>query len=379
MNQRSVKRMTIMLLLVAVVFGAIYGFQLFRNKMITQSIKGRGVPPQAVSTIVAQTSVWQPDIEVVGNLRASVGATLAAEVGGLVKAIHFDSGKSAKAGQLLVQLNTGPLQAQLDQLKAAAALAEQTYRRDLAQLKAEAISQAAVDVDAANLKSARAQIAAQQATIAQKSIRAPFSGRLGIRLVDVGQYIAPGTPLVSLQKLDPMYLDFNVPQSQLNLLRLGEKIAVQSNARPGQLFSGQIAAIEPQIDTATRNVRVRAAIPNPRGELLPGMFATARISNGEARPYITLPNAAIAYNPYGSTVFVVLNKPGADGKSGLVAEQRVVTTGATRGDQVAVLTGLRAGETVVTAGQLKLHNTAPVFVNNSVQPSNNPHPQVGDE
>ena len=379
MNKGSAKRMTIMLLLVAAVFGGIYGFQLFRDNAITQSIKGHGMPPQAVSTVVAQTSAWQPEVEVVGNLRASVGANLAAEVGGLVSAIHFESGKTVKAGQLLVQLNTGPLTAQLEQLKAAAALAEQTYQRDLAQLKAEAISQAAVDVDAANVKSARAQIAAQQATIAQKAIRAPFAGRLGIRQVDLGQYIAPGTPLVSLQQLDPMYLDFSVPQSQLGLLRLGETIAVLSNARPGQTFSGKIAAIEPQIDTATRNVKVRAAIPNPRGELLPGMFATATISNGEVRQYVTLPNAAIAYNPYGSTVFVVLKKTGADAKAGLVVQQRFVTTGATRGDQVAVLNGLKGGETVITAGQLKLHDGAPVFVNNSVQPSNSPDPQVSDE
>jgi membrane fusion protein (multidrug efflux system) len=379
MNKGSAKRMTIMLLLVAAVFGGIYGFQRFRDNAITQSIKGHGMPPQAVSTVVAETSAWQPEVEVVGNLRASVGANLAAEVGGLVSAIHFESGKSVAAGQLLVQLNTGPLTAQLEQLKAAAALAEQTYQRDLAQLKAEAISQAAVDVDAANVKSARAQIAAQQATIAQKAIRAPFTGRLGIRQVDLGQYIAPGTPLVSLQQLDPMYLDFSVPQSQLGLLRLGETIVVQSNAHPGRTFSGKIAAIEPQIDTATRNVKVRAAIPNPRGELLPGMFATARISSGEVRQYITLPNAAIAYNPYGSTVFVVLSKAGADGKAGLVVQQRFVTTGATRGDQVAVLNGLKSGETVVTAGQLKLHDGAPVFVNNSVQPSNSPDPQVSDE
>jgi membrane fusion protein (multidrug efflux system) len=379
MKKGSIKGMSIMVLLVALVFGAIYGFQLFRNKMITQSIKGHGAPPQAVSTTVAVSAAWQPSVEVVGNLRASVGANLAAEVGGLVSAIHFESGKRAQAGQVLVQLSTGPLAAQLEQLKANAALAEQTYQRDQAQLKAEAISQAAVDVDAANVKSIRAQIAAQQALIAQKTIRAPFGGSLGIRQVDVGQYIAPGTALVSLQKLDPMYLDFTVPQSQLNLLHLGETITVKTSAHPAQSFTGKIAAIEPQIDPATRNVRVRAAIPNPRGELLPGMFATATIANGGVRQYLTLPNASIAYNPYGSTVYVVLNKTGADGKAGMVVEQRVVTTGATRGDQVAVLSGVKDGETVVTAGQLKLHNGAPVFVNNSVMPSNNPNPQVNDE
>ena len=178
MIKGTTKRMIIMLLFAALVFGGIYGFQQFRNKMIQKAIKGQGMPPQAVSTIVAQTSAWQPSVEAVGNLRAASGANLAAEVGGLVTAIHFESGKTVKAGQLLVELNAGPLKAQLEQLKAAAALARQNYERDSAQLKVQAISQAAVDADAANLKSAQAQVAAQESTISQKYIRAPFSGKL---------------------------------------------------------------------------------------------------------------------------------------------------------------------------------------------------------
>jgi membrane fusion protein (multidrug efflux system) len=380
MTKGTTKRMVIMLLLATLVFGGIYGFQQFRNKMIQKAISGKGMPPQAVSTIVAQASTWQPSVEAVGTLRAAKGANLAAEVSGLVSAIHFDSGETVKAGQLLVELNSEPLKAQLEQLKSAAALAKQNLERDSAQFKVQAISRAAVDTDAANLKSAQAQVTAQQATIAQKSIRAPFPGKLGIRQIDLGQFLAAGTTIVNLQKLDPMYLDFSVPQGQIDLIHVGDKIAVQTSALPGKTFTGTISAIEPQVDMATRSLKIRAKIANPKDELLPGLFATAEVDEGAKRQYITLPNSAIAYNSYGSTVFLVKDAgKDKDGKSKLSVEQRFVTTGATRGDQVAVLTGIKAGETVVTSGQLKLHNGAPVFVNNSVPVANHANPKVSDE
>lgn len=380
MTKGTTKRMIIMLLIAAIVFGGIYGFQQFRNKMIQQAIKGQANPPQTVSTTVAQTSTWQPSVEAVGNLRASKGTSLAAEVSGIVTAIHFDSGKMVKAGQLILELNAAPLKAQLEQLKAAARLAKQNFDRDLAQLKMHAVSQAAVDLAAANLKSASAQVTMQEAIIAQKSIRAPFSGQLGIRQVDLGQYLAPGTALVNLQQLDPMYLDFTVPQAQIDLIHVGEKVTVQTNAFPNKVFTGTISALEPQVDISTRNLKVRASIANPDGELLPGLFATARVNKGDKKEYITLPNSAIAYNPYGSTVFIVKSEgKGADGKPKLVVEQRFVTTGLARGDQVAVLSGLQVNEVVVTSGQLKLRNGTSVIVNNSVQPSNNPNPEVKDE
>ncbi|CAG9933209.1 efflux RND transporter periplasmic adaptor subunit [Candidatus Nitrotoga arctica] len=380
MTKGTTKRMIIMLLIAAIIFGGIYAFQQFRNKMIQQSIKRQANPPQSVSTTVAQTSTWQPSVEAVGNLRASNGTSLAAEVSGIVTAIHFDSGAMVKTGQLILELNAAPLKAQLEQLKVAVRLAKQTFDRDLAQLKMQAVSQAAVDISAANLKSALAQVTMQEAIIAQKSIRAPFSGQLGIRQVDLGQYLAPGTALVNLQKLDPMYLDFTVPQAQIDLIHVGESVTVQTNAFPNKAFTGTISAIEPQVDISTRNLKVRASIANPNGELLPGLFATARVKRGEEKQYVTLPNSAIAYNPYGSTVFLVKNEgKGADGKPKLVAEQRFVTTGVTRGDQVAVISGLQVNEVVVTSGQLKLRNGTPIFINNSLQPSNNPNPQVKDE
>jgi membrane fusion protein (multidrug efflux system) len=377
MAKGTAKRMIIMLVIVAVIVGGVVGFQQFKNTMIAKAIKGGANPPQTVSTTVARDSTWQPTVEALGNLHASQEASLSAEVGGLVTAIHFDSGEKVRASQPLVELNPAPLKAQLAQLEAQAALAELNLKRDEAQLKVRAISQAAVDNDTATLKSAQAQVAAQKAVIAQKTIAAPFSGQLGIRQVNLGQYLAPGTAIVTLQKLDPMDVDFTVPQNQIDLIRIGMKASLQTSAAPGKTFDATVTAIEPQVDTNTRNLKVRARVPNPKGDLLPGVFATLRITQGEARQYVTLPNAAVAYNPYGATVFIVKDEgKGPDGKPKLVAEQRFITPGPTRGDQVGILDGIKAGETVVTAGQLKLRNGSPVVVNNAVQPTDNPNPQV---
>ena len=373
-------RMIVMLLLVALVFGGIYGFQQFRNQMIAKAIRGGGIPPQAVSTTVVENSDWQPTVEVIGSLQAAQATDLATEVNGLITQIHFKSGEHVKAGEVLLKLNDAPLQAQLAQLKASAALAKQNLDRDRAQLKIKAVSQAVVDSDMATLKGAEAQVKQQEALIDQKTLRAPFSGKLGIRKVDLGEYLPAGTAVVSLQKLDPMYLDFTIPQTDLSLIEVGKKISITTNAFTGKVFEGKIKAIEPQVNTSTRNITVRAEISNPDGMLLPGLFATAKVDQGEERQYLTLPSTAIAYNPYGSTVFIVKDEGKDDkGKPKLTVEQRVVTTGPTRGDQVAILSGLKAGETVVTAGQLKLRNGAPVFINNAIQPSNNPHPEVKDQ
>jgi membrane fusion protein (multidrug efflux system) len=380
MKKGTPMRMIIMLLLVALIFGGIYGFQQFRNQMISKAILGGGIPPQAVSTITVETSVWQPTVQAVGNLRAAQATNLATEVGGIIDKIHFKSGDTVKAGTVLLELNADPLKAQLGQLKASAELAQQNLNRDRAQLKIQAVSQATVDADLASLKGAQALVNQQEALIAQKTLVAPFAGKLGIRQVDLGEFLPAGTNVVSLQKLDPMYLDFTVPQTELALIKIGESVTLKTDAIPNKTFTGKVQAIEPQVNTATRNITVRAEVANPSGELLPGLFATAQVNEGGEQNYLTLPGTAIAFNPYGSTVFVV-NDGGKDesGKPKLTVEQRVVTTGSTRGDQIAVLSGIKAGETIVTAGQLKLRNGSPVFINNSIQPSNNPHPEVKDQ
>ncbi|MGE5321198.1 MAG: efflux RND transporter periplasmic adaptor subunit [Hyphomicrobiaceae bacterium] len=377
MTRGNIKRMIIMLVVAFVIVGGVVAFQGFKNKMIAKSIQAQANPPQTVSTTVAQESTWQPTVQALGSLSASEQASLSAEVSGLVTAIHFDSGQKVRAGQPLVELNPAPLRAQLAQIESQARLAELNLARDQAQLKVQAISQAAVDTDAATLKSALAQVQAQKALIAQKTIAAPFSGQLGIRQVNLGQYLAPGASVVTLQQLDPMEVDFTVPQNQINLIHVGMKAEVDTSAVPGKTFSAAVTAIEPQLDPGTRNLTVRARVPNPDGALLPGVFATVRITEGQPRQYVTLPNAAVAYNPYGATVFIVKSAgKGADGKPRLVAEQRFITTGLTRGDQVAILKGVKPGETVVTAGQLKLHNGSPILVNNSVEPANAPNPQI---
>lgn len=380
MTRGTTKRMIIMLIIAGVIVGGVVAFQIFKNSMIEKGIKGGANPPQSVSTIVAEESVWQPTVEALGSFSASKQASLSAEVSGLVTSIQFDSGQKVSLGQTLVELNPAPLIAQLAQSEAQAALAALNLKRDEAQLKIQAISQAVVDTDRAALKSALAQVAAQKALIAQKTIRAPFAGQLGIRQVNLGQYLAPGTAVVTLQKLDPMDIDFTVPQSQINLIHVGMQAKVETGAVPGHTFSGKVTAIEPQIDPGTRNLKVRARLANPNNILLPGMFATVRLTEGQPESHVTLPNAAVTYNPYGATVFIVSGegkgKGDAEGKSGLTVQQRFITTGQTRGDQVAILKGVKVGETVVTAGQLKLRNGSPVTVNNSIQPSNNPNPDV---
>jgi len=298
-------------------------------------------------------------------------------VGGVISAIHFRSGQDVKAGAPLVQLNDAADVAQLDSLKASAELAAVNYRRDLGQLKVQAVSRAVVDADAANLKIAKARVAQQQALVDKKNLRAPFAGRLGIRAVDLGQYVAPGTKLVTLQALDPMYVDFNVPQGELGRIHPGMTVNATANALPQERFEGKIEAIDAKIDPSTRNLVVRASLHNPTHHLLPGMFVSVTVDTGAAERRLTLPQTAITFNPYGNTVFLVEQKgKGPDGKPKLVAVQRFVTTGATRGDQIAVLSGVKEGETVVTAGQLKLRNGVPVIVNNSVQPSDQAAPKI---
>jgi membrane fusion protein (multidrug efflux system) len=372
--------MLLMLVLVGLVFGGIFGFQAFKAHMIRKFMAAQGLPPQTVSTTKAAYAEWQPRFDAVGTLRAVRGADLAPEIAGIVTAIHFKSGDEVKAGAPLVDLNAAQEIAQLQALEAAAQLAGVNYARDSEQLKVKAVSQAVVDTDAANLKSARAQVADQQALIDKKRIRAPFAGRLGIRAIDLGQYVSPGTKLVTLQALDPILVDFSVPQSLLGRIAAGQDVSAKSDAFPGLRFDGKVLAIDAKVDPATRNVTVRASLHNPQHRLLPGMFATVEVHTGAAQRFLTLPQTAISYNPYGDTVYVVEEKgKGPEGKPRLVAQQRFVTTGATRGDQVAVLSGIKEGDTVVTAGQIKLRNGSPVVINNALQPLNNPAPHPKDE
>ncbi len=374
------KRMGIMLVSALVVFGGIFGFQAFKGHMIKKYMAAAGNAPQTVSTVRAAYQDWQPQLEAVGSLRAIQGVEVSPEVSGIVSALNFKPGQVVKKGAVLVELVAEDEIAKLHSLQAAAALSKTTYARDQQQFEFKAISQQTLDVDKANAMQADADVAAQQALVNKKIIHALFSGQTGIRLVSVGQYVNAGTPLVSLQELDPIYLDFSVPQQNLSLIRVGQKVSAETDAYPGEKFSGQISGINPEVDSVTLNVKVRAELPNPNRRLLPGMYATVDIFAGEQQRYLTLPQTAVTYNPYGTIAYLVEQQgANAQGKPKLIVKQVFVTTGATRGDQVAVLKGIQEGDMVVTAGQVKLHNGSPVTINNDIQPSDEPHPQPKDE
>ncbi len=375
-----IKRMLIMLVLVGAVLGGLFGFKSFVGGKIKEAMAGMANMPQTVSAAKAETSDWQPRIDAVGSLRAVRGAELSLEVPGVVEEITFDSGDQVKAGQVLLALRKDDEVAKLQSLEATAQLAQITYDRDVKQLKAQAISQAIVDNDEANLRNAKAQVAQQKAIVEKKTLRAPFDGKLGLRQVDLGQFLSAGTVIATLQSLDPIYVDFLLPQQAVAQIAVGETVRAKIDAFPGRTFEGKITAINPKIETASRNVQVRATVANADQKLLPGMFATVELDTGAAQRLVTLPQTAVAYNPYGSLVYIVDDKnKGPDGKPQLVARQVFVTTGATRGDQVSILKGVAEGDMVVTSGQIKLRNGVPLIVDNRVVPTNDPAPKIVDK
>jgi membrane fusion protein (multidrug efflux system) len=371
------KRMTIMLVAVGIVLAGIFGFQAFKAVMIKKFMSALSNPPQTVSTAKAVTSAWQPSVEAIGSLRAVKGADLSVEVSGIVDSISFNSGDDVEQGAPLLKLRSDDDAAKLESLEATAELNQITYDRDQKQFKLQAVSQATLDTDDANLKNAKAQAAQQQAILDKKSLRAPFAGHLGIRAVDLGQYLSAGTTIVTLQALDPVFVDFFVPQQSMDQIRLGQTVTVKIDAFKDQSFTGEISAVNPKVDPSSRNVQIRATLGNADHKLIPGMYATVDIATGAPKNYITLPQTAITYNPYGDTVYIVDRKAdGADGKPQLFARQNFVTTGPTRGDQVAVLKGINDGDEVVTAGQLKLRNGSPILIDNSITPSADAAPNV---
>jgi membrane fusion protein (multidrug efflux system) len=373
---RIVLRMVVMLLCVGLLFFLVFGFGAFKSIMIARFLTTLSNPPQTVAVAQAEELPWQPQLDSVGSIVAVNGANLSAEVGGIVDTIDFQSGEDVKAGQPLLTLRPNNDPALLAQLQATAALDQINYQRDLKQFNADAVSQSAVDTDRATLASAEAQVQAQQALMAEKLVKAPFAGRLGIRQVDLGQYLAPGTQIVTLQQLNPLFIDFYLPQQALAQITVGQPVGIGIDAYPDKSFSGTISAINSAVDTTTRTVQVRATLSNDDLLLRPGMFGTVSLNVGQATSRLTLPLTAIAYNSYGDTVFLVSHAKDAKGKDELIANQAFVQLGETRGDQVAVLSGVKAGDQVVTFGQLKLKNGSIVLINNSVEPpfEANPNP-----
>lgn len=342
------------------------------KKMIAQSKIPQ--PPTVVTALKAQFAEWQPEIAAVGSMKAVRGVDVTTEIGGIVRNVAFKSGQYVAAGALLVELNKDSDVAQLHALEASADLAVTVLKRDKAQFAAGAIAQAQLDADEADLKAKQAQKEQQAALIEKKMIRAPFAGRMGITSVNPGQYLNPGDKIASLQTINPIYIDFNVPQDELHELRIGQAVTATIQSLAGQIFPGRVTAIDSRVDTATRNVTVEATVNNAKGDLLPGMFANASVAIGHVQRYLTLPQTSVTYNPYGATVFIARNQKDTQGQEALTVQQSFVKTGATRGDQVAILSGVNEGDLVITSGQLKLKNGSRVKIDESIAPLNDAAP-----
>jgi membrane fusion protein (multidrug efflux system) len=369
------KRMIIMLAITLGILVLVFGY-LIGMRMFVSNYLANMKTITTVSTTHAKPTPWQTQLTAVGTLHAIDGADLSSEVAGIVTKIGFAPGQDVKQGTLLVQLRDDSDRATLAANRASAVSALRTYQRYAELIKTDAISQTGYDQALASLFSTKAATESQAATVAKKAIRAPFDGRIGIRQVDVGQFVAAGATVVTLQRLDPIYVDFSIAQQQLPNVRAGDVVQLVSDTFPGRVFAGKVIALDPKVDTSTRTVRVRAEIANPEKLLLPGMFANVTIDIGVPQQPLTLPQTAITYNTYGNVVFVVQTAKDDKGKDQLISQQRFVNTGETRGDQVVILGGITARDEVVSAGANKLKNGAPISVNNSVKLPNdaNPHP-----
>lgn len=365
------KRMVIMLALTGLLFGGIFAYKGFESFMIKKHMAGFGSAPVAVSATSVTFEAWEPKVTASASLRAINGVDVTTEIQGLIKKISFSPGQDIQEGEGIIQLNADAEIAQLRSLEAQADLAQITYDRNKKQFEVQGISKEDLDVAEADFKSKKAQVAQQAATVAKKAIQAPFKGRLGICLVNLGQYLNPGDKIATLQSLDPMYVDFYLPQQTLTQLAKDQAVTFTTDAHPHLSFKGKITAINPKIDPATRNVGVEGTLSNPDFKLLPGMYGVIEIHTGAPKEVMTLPQTAISYNPYGELVYVL--KPNGKDQKGnalFIAHQKFVTLGENRGTQVQILKGLEKGDLVVTTGQLKLKNESLVMINNTVVPSN---------
>ncbi len=367
-----------MLIAVGILFGLIFGWKGFSSYMLKKYLSQMQAPAVTVSTMKVEASLWQPTLKAVGSLRAVLGVNVTTELAGMVQKIYFKPGSAVQKGSILVQLNAGTELGLLHSLQAQVELAKITYKRDKAQYAVRAVSKQTLDTDEWNLRNLQAQVEEQAATVEKKTIRAPFSGQLGVRNVNPGQYLNVGDTVVSLQALDIIYADFYLPQQALARLELGQKVKMVTDTFTNQVFQGTITTIEPNVDSATRNVEVEATFPNPDFKLKPGMFTRVEVEVGNKQSYLTIPQSAITFNPYGDIVYLVKDSGKKDTKNQpiLVAQQVFVTVGDTRGDQIAVLKGLHQGDVIVTSGQLKLKNGSQVVINNQLQPSNEASPKV---
>lgn len=370
------KRMILMLLIVGAFLGGLWAVKARQIKSGKAAQASFQPPPEAVTTAAARQEEWPATVKALGTVTAVQGVTVSADLPGVVEKIYFESGRTVRQGDVLVQLDARQEQAQLTAAESARDLSRLSLDRLKGLKESGVIAVADYDRAAAQLQQDDAKVGEIRATIARKNIRAPFSGVLGIRQVNLGQYLAPGAPIVSLQSLRPVFVDFAVPQQQVSRLRPGAAVEV---AAEGMTVSGRITAIDSVVDPATRNLQVRATFANADGRLRPGMYAEARVALGSSQPVLVLPASAVSYAPYGDSVFVVEDlKDPKSGQTYRGVRQQFVKLGGARGDQVAVLSGLKAGEEIVTSGVFKLRNGAAVQVNNQIQPAGSAAPRPED-
>ena len=355
-----IPRLIVVLLLLGIVFGSIFGYKSWQQSQLTARMRAAGPPMVTVSSSEVLQEKWQSKVHAVGSLRAIQGVEVSPEVAGVVANISFQSGNSVEVDTILVRLDATAEEAQLRSLQAQLELARQDYDRAKGLEVKTVLSQAQLDRARSVLDSLAAQAEEQEALIARKTIRAPFGGELGIREINLGQYLSPGTPIVTLQQLDPIYVDFTVPEKNLHQLSLEQTVEVELAALPGQLFRGQITAISPKVTSSTRTIEVQATLNNPDALLRPGMFARVAVLAGDSESVLTLPRTAVDILPYGNSVFLI------DGNDELTVRRHQVKTGRVIGNRVEIISGLTAGERVVQSGQLKLRNGQRIRIDNSV-------------
>jgi membrane fusion protein (multidrug efflux system) len=362
---------------ILVVVGLLAGTKVLQISTLIAQKKAVTLPPEMVTTFQAKEQQWESLVTAVGSLEAVQGVTITAEVTGKVTALAFEPGTRVNAGDLLVQQDIAAETAQLRAAEAAVELARLTLTRSQKMLATRVVPEANLDNAEATLKQAQAQADTIRAAIAKKTIRAPFDGRLGIRQVNLGQIIKEGQAIVSLQALDPIYANFLVPQQQLPLIRLGYPVRLTSDGLPpGEAFIGKITAINPEVDAASRNIRLQATITNRDEVLRPGMFVQLAVILPESKPVLTVPATAVLYAPYSDSVFLIEETKGATG--GKKVRQQFVRLGERRGDFVAVTSGIRPGESVVSTGVFKLRNGQSVVIDNTLAPEFNLAPQPKD-
>jgi membrane fusion protein, multidrug efflux system len=336
-------------------------------------------PPEAVTSARVEATEWEPTTPAIGSLVAVRGVVLAAELPGTVREISFEPGSFVRRGTVLVRLDTSAEEAQLAAAEASASLARLSRERARRLREGQVNAQADLDAAEAKAKEGDANVANLKAIIAKKTLRAPFDGRISIRQVELGQVVAPGTPIASLQSVSPIHADFWLPQQALATLRAGERVRARTDAFADEEWTGEVSTVNPEVDPATRNVRVRATFDNPDGRLRPGMFVKVDVVSQEPRPVLTIPATAVLYAPYGDSVFAIEEKKDATGKASAVARQKFIRTGERRGDVVAVLSGLAAGETIVSSGAFKVRNGSAVVVNDALAPHAQLEPKPGEE